>query len=168
MIDENLLISTIMKSGSSYQIPSARTVKGAPSGGKKMTSFTFCKEITLSRNCSVNELKVMIYTIWHAEFKLTYGHFKSWTYHSWSWKPKHVIVHLHRRSCRLCEWRRIYIGDIVHDPLFVCVHDPLYLGLCVNCLHSYKNPVAVFGIFILVGLPYASLFSDGHYKYMTK
>ena len=43
------------------------------------------------------------------------------------------------QSCRLCEWRLIYIGDIVHDPLFGCVHDPLYLGLCVNCLHSYKN-----------------------------
>ena len=40
---------------------------------------------------------------------------------------------------RLCEWRLIYIGDIVHDPLFGCVRDPLYLGLCVNYLDSYKN-----------------------------
>ena len=43
------------------------------------------------------------------------------------------------QSCQLCEWRRIYIGDMVHDPLFACVHDPLYLGLCVNGLHSDKN-----------------------------
>ena len=42
------------------------------------------------------------------------------------------------QSCRLCEWRLIYIGDIVH-ALFGCVRDPLYLGLCVNCLDSYKN-----------------------------
>ena len=38
-----------------------------------------------------------------------------------------------------CEWILIYLGDIVHDPLIGCVYDPLYLGLCVNCLHSYKN-----------------------------
>ena len=43
------------------------------------------------------------------------------------------------QSSQLCEWRRIYIGDIVHDSLIVCVHDPLYLGLCVNCHHSYRN-----------------------------
>ena len=47
------------------------------------------------------------------------------------------IHYLH--LCRLCEWRLIYIGDIVLDPLFGCVHDPLYLGLCVNCLHADKN-----------------------------
>ena len=45
------------------------------------------------------------------------------------------------QSCHLCEMRLIYIGDIVHDQLFDSVHGPLYLGLglCVNCLHSYRN-----------------------------
>ena len=41
------------------------------------------------------------------------------------------------QSCRLCELRLIYTGDIVHDPIFGCVRDPLYLGLCVNSLDSY-------------------------------
>ena len=61
------------------------------SGGKKMTSFIFCKKIPLSQKCSVDEVKVMI---WLTQFgirnifKLTYGHFASWTYRSWSWKSK--------------------------------------------------------------------------------
>ena len=50
---------------------------------------------------------------------------------------RNYMHYLH--SCHLCERRRIYIGDIVHDPLFGRVHDPLYLGLSVNCHHFYKN-----------------------------
>ena len=78
MIDENFLMITIMKSESFYQIPSARTIKSAHSGGMKMTSFIFCKKILSSQKCSVIEVKVMINTIWHSEFKLTYGHSDSW------------------------------------------------------------------------------------------
>ena len=48
MIDENFLMNTYyVKSGSCYQIPSAKTVP--PSGEKKMTSFIFCKETQISR-----------------------------------------------------------------------------------------------------------------------
>ena len=71
MVDENFLMNTIMKSGSSYQISSARTNKAPPSGG------IFCKKIPLTRKWSIIEVKVMINTIWHSEFKLTYGHFES-------------------------------------------------------------------------------------------
>ena len=87
MIDENFLLNTNTKSESSYQIPSARTINGAPSG-EKMSSFLFCKKISLSRKWRVIVKTVKLNTTWRSQFKLTYGHSESWQYHSWSWKQK--------------------------------------------------------------------------------
>ena len=58
MTDKNLLINTNMKSGSSYQILSARTITTPLNNEKKMTSIIFCKKIPLSQKWSVIEVKV--------------------------------------------------------------------------------------------------------------
>ena len=50
------------------------------SGEKKMTSFIFCMKIPLSREWSVIEVKVMLNTIWHSDFKLV------------TWKAENIIV----------------------------------------------------------------------------
>ena len=41
----------------------------------------------------------------------------------------------------LCYYRsELGLNDLrINDSLFCCLRDPLYLGLCANCLDSHKN-----------------------------
>ena len=89
MIDENFLMNTSKKSGSSYQIPSAGTINSEyPAVERKWHHSYSARKFHYLRNGAWLKVKVVLNTTWHSEFKLVYGHLESWKYHSWSWKPK--------------------------------------------------------------------------------